>query len=94
MIVQGYKYRFLSQQALTRALTMLSVARLAAEGLHGESRVRMDLDYAVDHAINSIAISDATQVGADVAAIFTRFITQELGQNKFLVHQVEQEVQA
>jgi hypothetical protein len=94
MIVQGYRYKFLSSAALQEAEMTLLLALLAAEGLHGESRVRMDAAYAVDKDLFSIAVDTSTAVGDDIANIFTAFIAKELGQNKFFVRRLEQEGQA
>ena len=94
MIVQGYTYRFLSGAALEEAERTLLLAMLAAEGLHGEGRVRMDATYATDQAVNTIVVDTSTAVGEDIASIFMAFITKELGQNKFLVHRLSGEDQA
>ena len=93
MIVQGYRYRFLSRAALEEAEKTLLLAMLAVEGLHGEGRVRMDADYAVDQAMFTIAVDTSTAVGEDIASIFTAFVSKELGQNKFLVHRLDKVVQ-
>ena len=92
MIVQGYRYKFLSISAVQEAAKTLLLAMLAAEGLHGEARVRMDADYAVDPALFTIVVDTASVVGEDIAAIFTAFVTKELGQNKFMVHRLDKVV--
>ena len=94
MIVQGYKYKFLSKAALEEAEKTLLLATLAAEGLHGENRVRMDAAYVVDQTLFTIVVDAATAVGEDIASIFTAFVAEELGQNKFFVRRLEQEGQA
>jgi hypothetical protein len=94
MIVEGYRYKFLSGLALQEAERTLLLATLAAEGLHGESRVRMDATYAVDEELFTIAVDTSTAVGEDIASIFTAFIAKELGQNKFFVRPLGQEGQA
>ena len=93
MIVQ-YKYTFLSAGALQEAEKTLLLAMVAAEGLHGESRVRMDAAYSVDEARFTIAVDTSTVVGEDIASIFTAFIAKELGQNKFFVRRLNGEGQA
>lgn len=93
VIEQGYKYRFLSIEAMQEAERTLRLAMVAAEGLYGESRVRMDAHYVTDESICTIAVDASTDVGQDVAAIFTIFVTKLFGQNRFLVRPVEQEVQ-
>mgnify|MGYP001339428098 CR=1 FL=1 len=92
MIVQGYKYKFLSPAALEEAEKTLLLATLAAEGLHGESRVRMDARYALDQALFTIVVDTSTIVGEDIASIFTAFVAKELGQNKFFVQRLDRVV--
>lgn len=94
MIEQGYRYKFLSGPALQEAEKTLLLATLAAEGLHGQSRVRMDAAYAVDDAVFTIAVDTSTAVGEDIASIFTAFVAKELGQKKFFVRRLGQEGQA
>ena len=94
MIVQGYKYKFLSRAALEEAEKTLLLATLAAEGLHGASRVRMDAVYVVDQTLFTIVVDAATAVGEDIASIFTAFVAEELGQNKFIVKRLNGEGQA
>ena len=94
MIVQGYKYKFLSIAALEEAEKTLLLATLAAEGLHGASRVRMDANYAVDKAPFTITVDTSTAIGEDIASIFTAFIAEELGQSKFFVRRMGQEDQS
>ena len=88
MIVHGYRYKFLSLTAAAQAEETLLLAMVAAEGLHGESRVRMDARYATDPKLFTIVVDVSTVVGEDIASIFTAFIARELGQGKFLVHRL------
>jgi len=94
MIMRGYRYRLLSSRALREAEATLLLAMVAAEGLHGESRVRMDAAYAVDDALCAIAVDTSTVVGEDIASIFTAFLAKELGHNKFFVRPLSREAQA
>ena len=91
MITRGYRYKFLSIAALQEAEKTLILATLAAVGLHGESRVRMDAAYTVDDARFVIAVDTSTVVGEDIACIFTAFIATEFGQGQFLVRPMWQE---
>ena len=91
MIADGYRYRFLSPEALRRAEWTLRLATLAAEGLHGEGKVRMDAQWLVDEERNVIVVDGATAVGSDISRIFTAFLTKVLGPNKFLVGRISGE---
>ena len=89
MIEHGYSFKFLSGRALRDAEKTLLLAMVAAEGLHGEVRVRLDVPYIVDKDLNTITVGTSTVVGEDIASIFTAFLIKELGQNKFLVRRLD-----
>ena len=94
MIAQVYKFKFLSGPALREAEKTLLLATVAAEGLHGEARVRMDATYVVDKDLNTIAVDTSSRVGQDIASIFTAYITKELGQGEFMVRRLSKEDQS
>jgi len=94
MIAQGYRFKFLSGPALREAEKTLLLATVAAEGLYGEARVRMDATYVVDKDLNTIAVDTSTAIGQDITSIFTAYITKELGQSKFIVRRLSQEDQS
>ena len=89
MVVQGYRYKFLRSAALEEAEKTLVLALLAAEGLFGRSRVRMDASWNCDESINVIVIDAGTLVGLTVSLIFTAFITAEFGPEAFDIRRVE-----
>lgn len=86
---QAYRFRFRPEIALKDAEDTLLLAFLAAEGIFGQARVRMDAGYAIDATINVIVIDASTLIGQVVAAIFTAFISREFGQGAFHVRRVE-----
>ena len=88
MIVQGYRYKFSSEAAFDEAKKTLILALVAAEGLFGRSRVRMDADWASDAGINVIVIDAGTAVGTAVCLIFTALVTVEFGAGQFDVRRV------
>ncbi len=94
MIAQGYKFKFLSGPALQEAEKTLLLSTVAAEGLYGEARVRMDATYVVDKDLNTITVDTSSRVGQDIASIFTAYITKELSQSKFIVRRLSQEDQS
>ena len=85
----GYRYRFAKDIDLRDARDTLLLALLAAEGLFGRGRVRMDSAWAGDESINVIVIDAGTLVGMTISLIFTAFITAEFGTDAFDVRQVE-----
>lgn len=84
-----YRYRFNRDVPLQDVEETLLLGVLAAEGLHGEARVRMDAVYSVDESIRAIIVDASTEVGQDVNAIFTAFLLREFGQDAFQVRRVE-----
>ena len=92
MIDEGYKYKFGKGVDLRDAEDTLLLALLAAEGIYGECRVRMDAAYAVDEALGVIVVDGATEVGQDVCGIFTAFLTREFGPRAFRVDRIGKEV--
>lgn len=89
MIRQAYRYRFRDQASLHEAEETLLLALLAAEGLFGRCRLRMDVAWAMDESINTLVIDAGTLVGMTTNLIFTAFITTEFGADAFDVRRVE-----
>ena len=91
MTSQAYRYRFRNKAGLLEAEGTLHVAILAAEGLFGEARVRMDAGYVIDSGLRSLVVDASTPVGRTVSDIFTALILRELGEDAFNVRRVEGE---
>ena len=89
MITEAYRYRFGENVDLAEAENTLLLSVLAAEGLHGEARVRMDAGYAIDPSIRVIVVDASTEVGQVVNSIFTAFLLREFGRLSFHVRRVE-----
>jgi hypothetical protein len=70
---QVYRFSFNPEVSMQDVESFLLLAVLAAEGLHGKARVRLDAAYGVDEAKRSCVVDASTQVGQDVAAIFAGF---------------------
>jgi hypothetical protein len=94
MITYGYRFQFKEGVNLRDAEDTLLLALLAAEGIYGEARLRLDAAYAIDKALGVIIIDASTEVGQDVAGIFTSFIIKEFGPGAFIVRPLEQEVRS
>jgi len=93
MITEGYKYQFARRVRLQDAEDTLLLALLAAEGIHGRPRVRMDSAYAVDPAVRTIVVDSSTDVGQDVCGIYTSFLTKEFSGQAFDVSPLDKEIQ-
>lgn len=84
----GYRYRFSRDVDLREPRDTLLLALLAAEGLFGRTRVRMDAAWAEDEALNVLIVDAGTLVGMTGCLIFTAFLTAEFGADGFDVRQV------
>jgi hypothetical protein len=83
-----YRYAFEPSARMQDVEEALLLAVLAAESLHGRSRVRMDASYCVDAEKRACVIDATTPVGRDICRIFTGFAIREFGENAFKVRRV------
>ena len=67
----------------------LLLAVMAAEGLHGQSRVRLDATYCFDAAKHACVIDAGSDVGRDICRMFTGFAIREFGEAAFSVCRVD-----
>ena len=88
MFEQSYRYRFSDLADLRESKGTLLLAILAAQGLFGEARVRMDAGFAVDESIRVLIVDASTVIGKAVNAIFTSFLLREFGSHAFNVRRV------
>lgn len=65
----------------------IALAILAAEGVFGQAKVRLNAAYIVSR--NKAAIDVSNDVGEHIAQVFTRFMSEEVGENKFIVERVK-----
>ena len=63
----------------------LFLAVLAAEGLHGQSRVRLDATYYFDAEKHACVIDSGSDVGRDICRMFTGFAIRQFGDTAFTV---------
>jgi len=84
-----YRYRFTENVSLRDIEETLLLAVLAAESLHGQSRVRLDVAYCIEEGKRACVIDAGTQVGRDISRIFTGFAMCEFGADAFQVERIE-----
>ena len=84
-----YRYRFDERVPLQDVEETLFLGVLAAEGLHGVARVAMDASHALDKERRACAIDATSDVGRDLARIFTSLLLHEFGPDAFRVEAVE-----
>lgn len=65
----------------------IALAILAAEGVFGQAKVRLNATYIVSR--NKAAIDVSNDVGEHIAQVFTRFMSEEVGEHKFIVERVK-----
>ena len=63
----------------------LFLAVIAAEGLHGQARVRLDATYSFDPDRRTCVIDAGTDVGRDICRIFGGLAIREFGESAFAV---------
>ncbi len=80
-----YRYSFSSGVSLREVEESLLLAVLATESLHGRSLVRLDASFCLDDKKQSCVVDAGTEVGRDIARIFTGFLTREFGEDAFTV---------
>ena len=83
-----YRFQFTSEHAVQEIEETLHLAVLAAECLHGQSRVRLDTSYYMDSAKHTCVIDASTDVGRDIVRVFTGFAIREFGEDAFQVRRV------
>jgi hypothetical protein len=80
-----YRYTFQDEMRMTDVKESLLLATMAAESLHGRSRVHLDASFNLDEAGRTCVIDAGTEVGQDIARIFTGYLTREFGEDAFQV---------
>ena len=80
-----YKYRFDESVPAQELEDTFMLAMLAVESLHGRSRMRMESRFNLDKARRTCVIDASTDVGSDLARIFTGFATKEYGERSVLI---------
>jgi len=84
-----HRYSFISSVPANEIEETLLLAVLAAEGLHGQSRVRLDATYYFDAEKHACVVDTGSEVGRDIARMFTGFAIREFGEAAFKVCRVD-----
>ena len=86
-----YRYSFQIPVALDQVEDSLLLAVMAAEGVHGQSQVRMDGEFLLDESKRACVVDATTPVGETIARVFTTFLVREFGEDAFAVERVASE---
>jgi hypothetical protein len=82
-------YRFKRHIDIDSVQDALTLAVCEAGGVHGRSRVRLDGWWWLDRQRRSCTIDASTQVGQDIARLFTGYLAKEFGEKAFTVQRPE-----
>lgn len=82
---QIYQFSFAAEVNVAEAERTLQLAAMAAEGLFGQARVRMELSYSVDLPGRTISVDAQTAPGEAVVRMLAGFFAREFGSSAFAV---------
>jgi hypothetical protein len=83
-----YRFEFDESVVMADVETTLHLAILGAEGLFGESSVRMDGAYSIDEQRRACVVDARNEVGRCICQIFTGYLGREIGGDAFSVRAV------
>lgn len=83
-----YRYRFGDSTPFEDAEESLLLAIVAAECLHGESRVRLEVSYCISKRKHACVVDASTAAGRDVNSIFAGLMSREFGEEAFEVERI------
>lgn len=86
-----YKYEFSVDIPIQDVEQSLDLSVLTAESLHGRPQVRLDASFYLDREQRACIIDAGTEVGRNIASIFTGFLTSEFGEEAFKVKRISRE---
>lgn len=89
-----YRFEFDKTTSMPDVETTLHLAILGAEGLYGESSVRLDAAYSVDEERRVCVIDARNEVGRSICQLLTGYLAKELGPDAFRVRPVRQASQS
>jgi len=89
---KAYRYQFGDGSDPRDIEDTLLLAMLAAEGILGEARVRLDSAAEIDRSTRALTVDASTLAGQIVNAVFAAFATKEFGRNGFTVRRQGAEV--
>jgi hypothetical protein len=85
MTSETYQYTFALQADMSQVEETLLLATMAAEGLHGRARVRLEAGFRCDAGGRSAEVDGGTDVGEAIARIFTALLNTSIGEPAFKV---------
>jgi len=89
---EAYRYTFEDDVSMKEVGNSLSLAALAAEGIHGRVRITLDASFRLDGESRVCVIDGTTAVGQSIAAVFTEFLAREFGEDACKVKRTHETV--
>ena len=83
--MKNYLYGFDDKVPMQEVADSLRLAEIAVRGLHGDARARLDVQRVIDEQARYCRIDAATDVGEDLATIFTAFLSAQFPDGEFSV---------
>ena len=81
----NYEFRFGDRPPMDGVEETFLMSVIAAEGIHGRARVRLDGRFDLNHDGRVCTINSDNKVGEDIAKIFAEFLLLEFGEDGFEV---------
>ena len=91
MSSEVYSYSFRRDVDMDQVKETLQLATMAAEGLHGRSRIQLDASFQCDLRARTAEVAVGTEVGNAIARIFTALLSTAIGERAFDVERVVKE---
>lgn len=91
MSSESYSYTFPPDADMAQVEEVLLLATMAAEGLHGRSRVHLDAAFRCDLTAKTAEVDAGNEVGSSIARIFTALLSATIGEPAFKVMRIAKE---
>ncbi|MGD9549284.1 MAG: hypothetical protein AB7V45_17310 [Candidatus Krumholzibacteriia bacterium] len=85
MTEEHFLFEFSSTADMAKVENALLMAVVAAEGIHGRSRVSLEAEFNTNQAVRTCLVNAGNQVGTDIAKVFTEFLNLEVGEDAYKV---------
>jgi len=83
------KFTFRPEVPVAEVESSLLLAVVGIESLHGDTRVRLELQHVLDPESGTCVIDATTEVGRDLTRLFTGYLQREFGAEAFVVLQID-----
>lgn len=91
---ETYHYSFQPDADMGQVEETLLLATMAAEGLHGRSRIQLDAAFRCDTKARTALVDASTEVGSAIARIFTALLSTTIGEPAFSVARENKEARS